>query len=246
LFHDDRVILTLLPTNLTKPGSKPKQVMESLWFWNSMAAEHVLLFSANGAMCGNGLSSQGWPDLLELDYCGVPWSDLHGVGGDGSSHSLRRRSAMQQIYSKSSRPKGGGSESRYIVETMQYWNLQFEGGAAVDENGADTATTTKRDLLGRRRSRPFRIATINQTVAFGGVHGLADDDHGLLRLPMVVAGTQAHLSYADRDSLLKHCPELKIIFPSLHEPHCFGAHPQAEACKATICALQEPLPAHGC
>jgi hypothetical protein len=99
----------------------------------------------------------------------------------------------------------------------------------------------------------FKIATVEQTVHFGGVHNLTIDDgvggvgvKGLYRLPLLVAGTQPRLSYQELDALLKHCPELRVIFPSLHEPACFGAHPNGAKCKETICALQDNVPAHGC
>ena len=105
-------------------------------------------------------------------------------------------------------------------------------------------------LLNKEKSDedvPFRVASKEQTIAFGGVYDLSDSaTQGLVRLPLVVAGTQSRLTYAKRDSLLKHCPELKVIFPSLHEPACFGAHPNAETCKASICALQENVSSHGC
>jgi hypothetical protein len=63
---------------------------------------------------------------------------------------------------------------------------------------------------------------------------------------MVVSGTQDKLEFAHREDLLMVCPELKIIFPSLHEPACFGAHPDPVKCKSSICALQDKLPGQGC
>lgn len=85
-----------------------------------------------------------------------------------------------------------------------------------------------------------KMANVSTTVLFGGV---TDD---IETAPFVVSGTQAKLEFKRRESLLHVCPELNIIFPSLHEPNCFGAHPDPEKCKASICALQDPLPGHGC
>jgi hypothetical protein len=89
------------------------------------------------------------------------------------------------------------------------------------------------------------LATPNDTLRFGGVVNLTDGS-SLKHLPLVVSGTMARLAYEERDSVLKHCPEIKIIFPSLHEPACFGAHPDPAKCRLSICALQENLPSHGC
>ena len=85
-----------------------------------------------------------------------------------------------------------------------------------------------------------KMANVNATVLFGGI---TDD---IERAPFVVSGTQANLEFKRREALLHVCPELNIIFPSLHEPNCFGAHPNGEKCKASICALQDPLPPSGC
>ncbi|KAL3911189.1 MAG: hypothetical protein SGILL_007379, partial [Bacillariaceae sp.] len=85
----------------------------------------------------------------------------------------------------------------------------------------------------------FHVADRAATYKFGGV---TEPDSS----PFVVSGTQAHLNWTSRDALLGVCPELKVIFPSLHEPSCFGAHPDGEKCKATICALKDKLPGPGC
>lgn len=228
--QNPQVIVTPLPANLTGHKNKPKDVMFSSWFWEHIAADRALLFSGNGAFCGNQLSD-GWTKyaLLDLDYLGVPSFDFDGVGGDGSSHSLRNRDAMMRI--------------------SQY---RHENGLTTFGNTEDHETLKTMLQLNKEKSDlntyvPFKIATKEQTIAFGGVYDLSNDaTQGLVRLPLVVAGTQSRLTYAERDSLLKHCPELKVIFPSLHEPACFGAHPNAEKCKSSICALQENLPSHGC
>ena len=227
--HHPQVIVTPLPANLTGPKNKPKDVVFSSWFWEHVAAERVLLFSGNGAFCGNQLSDV-WTKhaLLDLDYLGVPSFDFDGVGGDGSSHSLRSRAAMLRI-------------TRY----------RRQNGLSSFGNTEDHETLKTMLLMNKKKSDepyvPFKIASVEQTIAFGGVYDLSNDTiQGLVRLPLVVAGTQSRLTYAERDSLLKHCPELKVIFPSLHEPACFGAHPNPAACKASICALQENISSHGC
>ena len=41
-----------------------------------------------------------------------------------------------------------------------------------------------------------------------------------------------------RESFLSYCLELKTIFPSLHDPGCFGAKPDPNKCALSICALR--------
>jgi hypothetical protein len=82
----------------------------------------------------------------------------------------------------------------------------------------------------------YKIADRNVTIAFAGASEYT---------PLLLSGTQAHLNWTAREAALATCPELKMIFPSLHEPTCFGAHPNGEQCKKTVCALNE-IPPQGC
>lgn len=224
--NDPRFLITPL-SNIILQG-KPKDILMSLWFWENVAAERVVLFSGNGAFCGNqptssSNSSSSWTELLSLDYCGVPWTNYDGIGGDGNSHSIRSRQGMLRVLQYAQTNKITMQSERQLVATIIRMN---------------------NDIVGPGTS-PIRLASYEQTIQFGGVYNLSTPD-GLQRLPLVVAGTQARLTWKERDSLLKHCPELRIIYPSLHEPACFGAHPDADRCKATICALQDNVPSHGC
>jgi hypothetical protein len=81
-----RVIWTPMPKEMTK--KKPKEIMKSNWLWKSVIAENILTFSGNGALCAN--SKNTVTDFIaEADYVGVPWGKYNGMGGDGSSHSIR-------------------------------------------------------------------------------------------------------------------------------------------------------------
>ena len=51
-------------------------------------------------------------------------------------------------------------------------------------------------------------------------------------------GTLPSVTFEERDKFMKLCPEMKIFYPSLHDPGCFGAQPDGERCKKTICALK--------
>ena len=81
----------------------------------------------------------------------------------------------------------------------------------------------------------YRIATKEQTQMFAGLNGF-DEKRGP---PMVISGTVSKMDHDKRELLLAMCPELKVIFPVLHNPSCFGARPDGEKCAATICALRK-------
>ena len=85
----------------------------------------------------------------------------------------------------------------------------------------------------------YKVADREMTHFFGGFQEWE-------KAPFVISGTQAAMNYTMRDNLLSVCPEIKMIFPSMHEPACFGAHPDGLKCKESICALQEVLPPQGC
>ena len=74
----------------------------------------------------------------------------------------------------------------------------------------------------------FRVADKNTTMLFGGVHVLEDtsDKTGFVvtPVPFVVSGTQASLEWSHREALLNVCPEIKLIFPSLHEPGTYTVY----------------------
>ena len=200
-----RVIWTPLPTNMTR--LKPKEIMKSTWLWENVGAENVLLFGGNGALCANTQSSLN--EFLEWDYVGVPWSQFHGQGGDGSTHSFRHRSAMLSILTRNPPNGDDRPDYQFFIEHML------------------------------KESSTFKVADRQTTMAFGGVREL---DHA----PLLLSGTQATLNWTRRENVLMTCPEIKVIFPSMHEPSCFGAHPNGAKCKESICALQDQLPPQGC
>ena len=69
---------------------------------------------------------------------------------------------------------------------------------------------------------------IERFSAFGGVANTS---------AFAVSGTLPQVSLQERQDMIEACPEMRIFFPSLHEPGCFGAELQREACAASICAL---------
>lgn len=258
---DNKFIWTRLPASMTKHGRKPKQILASRWFWETVRAETVVLFSGNGAFCGNHVISSYnnnnnqttttsktttiWESgiLDDFDYIAAPWHFHDGMGGDGTSHSIRKRSAMLAAidYAALNNIELGSSgghtaEHAWIVGVMQTMNQ-------------DSAYL-------KNMKKMMRLATPRETFLFGGVTNITSSSNnnnnsnaaaGLVQhIPLVTAGTQPKLTYDERDTLLKHCPEIKYIFPSMHEPACFGAHPNPSVCKASICALQDKIPSSGC
>lgn len=215
-----RIIVTPLPDRLVRKGQRPKDVMVDTWFWESLVADRVMIFSGNGALCGNH-NTQAFTYLKHLDYVGAPHRGRPGGAGD---FSLRYRPAMLQAlrYAKTTQQQivGSTTEGDFLLKIMQEMNL--------------------------KKMANFSIATREDTYILGGTAGIFNATPDDIRIPLFVSGTQASLSYPQRDALLKHCPELKVIFPSMHEPACFGAHPQPEACRASICALGETIPPSGC
>ena len=80
--------------------------------------------------------------------------------------------------------------------------------------------------------RAFRIAPVEETRRFAAGDSFAND--GVL----AASGTLPDAPYDERETFLSYCPELKMIFPSLHEPNCFGAKPNPHKCAAAVCATR--------
>jgi hypothetical protein len=153
------------------------------------------------------------------DYCAAPRSRHDGNGGNAGTHSYLNGTAMLQVLQHHEENNKGSGGDVDIVKAMLNMNLK----------GLSS----------------FRVASVDQTMQFGGASNLSVGD-ALPSVRLAISGTKANMLYKQRDSLLKHCHELKRIFPSLHEPSCFGAHLVKDTCQATICSMQEPLPRRGC
>jgi hypothetical protein len=218
--RDPRVSITSLPDRLIR--KEPKFTYLDPWLWRSMHADRVVLFSGNGAFCGNTVYDYSWLD--RFDIIGAPSRHWNGLGGRGDTHSYRNRTSILNVLD-------------YAVKH----DIDMEGSG---EFGFFVSTMLK---MNKEAGSSYRLATQEDTFRFGGTVNLtATGGESLSHLPLVVSGTMASLSYEERDAVLKHCPEVKMIFPSLHEPACFGAHPNPDKCRSSICALQENLSPHGC
>lgn len=225
-----RVILTKLPPDEVKKNKKNKQMWTTEWIWDSMVSSRVLVFSGNGAICSN--SKRSIAEFSDLDYIGIPWGRNGGLGGDGSTYSVRNQAAMLAAIryqkNKGSPHDGNERDDIFFARTLKEMN---DGGVGK-----------------------FNIATKNQTEEFGGLAqfngDFADEKHKKaaeeLGPPTVVSGTIPQFSHPARELMLDLCPELKLIFPSLHNPACFGAHPKSDKCAESICALRKDPKKGGC
>lgn len=212
--YPDRIVLTAIPPDLANANKKPKQMWVAEWIWENMQLssnatddnQNVLTFSGNGAICSN--SQTTIKDILKLglDYIGIPSNRNKGLGGDGSTHSLRNRKAMlDAIRYQKDAGKGHDGEERddiFFLRTL------------MEMNKAGT-------------ERRYTIATKEQTELFGGISPAlatmtADEwsDETLKKEaenagpPLVVSGTVPNLGNAAREMMLDLCPELKVLFPS--------------------------------
>lgn len=218
LLQDPRVIVTDIPDELLVKGSKPKHVLSSSWLWHAMAGDAVVLFSGNGAFCGNHHGSTWNHFVRHVDFCGTP---ARGGMQDVSTHSFRNRLVMvdAMAYAAQHQMTPTGTEGAFIRDVLE--RMQTNGTV-------------------------IRMGNTKDMELLGGVTNLTMTNGTLQRIPLLVSGTHAAMAWHERDSLLKHCPELKMIFPSMHEPACFGAHPNPAVCQQSICALQDVVPKQGC
>jgi hypothetical protein len=53
--------------------------------------------------------------------------------------------------------------------------------------------------------------------------------------PLGAFGVLAGLNDSARQRYLDYCPEMKMMFPSLHNPACFGAEPDPIGCFRYLC-----------
>ena len=53
----------------------------------------------------------------------------------------------------------------------------------------------------------------------------------------VASGTLPGLDDREREAFIQICPEVKTLYPALHNPNCFGAVVHKNECAASICAL---------
>lgn len=217
-----RVKFTEIPIDLvSKFGMKRKfHYWTSQWMWESMLAEKVLVFNGNGAICSNAnMSLLDGSATKFLSQFDYIGAPWKNMYGLGGDGSISYRNATVMLEAiKFKGHDGKSSEDYYFIQTLSEMN--------------------KSEL------KNYRIASKEQTQLFGGIPSTLDKVDAP---PFVISGTLPRLDHGVRELVLELCPEAKIIFPSLHNPNCFGAHPDAQQCSIHICALKDPkLRPSGC
>ena len=217
--YPDRLKLTNLPSDLTNKFGMRKRLLywTDPWIWKNMLSDRVLVINGGGIICGNSkvslLDTTALDTFGQLDYVGTPWAKFQNRGGEGSI-SLRNRKSMLDVI-EYRKHDGRMTEDFYFVSNLLDMNkIKFDG------------------------KEHYRIASKEQTILFGGIS--TDNFDESKGPPMVIMGTLPNLDNSIRNTVLEICPEIKLIFPVLHNPNCFGAHPNGEKCAKSICALQPP------
>jgi hypothetical protein len=85
----------------------------------------------------------------------------------------------------------------------------------------------------------LQIATREESQKFSATGSVSNED------VLVVSGTLPGLTDAEREKFILTCPEMKIMFPSVHSPHCYGNHVDSEKCAKSICATSMGPNYHG-
>ena len=223
LIDSGDIILTRIPDDILEKKNKKKMIhlMTEEWLWGAMAAPKVLLFGGNNVVCTN--SPYQFSDFAHFDYIGAPWDNFKGLGGEGAV-SLRSRDAMLQVlkyaYAKLPPAEVDKAYLKWVPDDHFFVKNMLE----MNKKGLAT----------------FKIADRNATLTFAATGSAANSRN------LVVSGTLAALSHKEREVFMLTCPELKTLYPSLHEPACFGATPNGDKCAKSICALEVPKRRGGC
>jgi len=217
------VILTVIPPEILKVKKRQQLLLTDPWIWRNMIADKVLLFGGNQVICSNSPYNintfSGW------DYIGTPWDYKYkgkltydkGIGGDGGI-SIRNRTLMLEVIQ---------------YELDKHSTVEEKNNAYTKWGQEDYFFVSRMlEMVDKGLIHP-KIASRNDTLLFGAIGGVFNENN------LVASGILPNLKDEDRDKFLSLCPELKILYPSLHNPNCFGAHPQKDACALSICALRD-------
>lgn len=213
LVEQGRVVLTPMPEEVWRFKSRRSDFFLIPWFWESILADKVLLFGGNSVICSN--SFQTLANYSHFDYLGGPWRGVGGVGGSGEI-SLRSRPLMVQILKEQMQ-----RTPEVTRDFTNKWGMEDEFFV--------------KSIVAMQKANPnsgITLASYEDCLQF------SSKDNNLNFNSLVATGTLAASDDMKREEFLAYCPELKVIFPVLHNPNCFGAEPNAEKCAASICALK--------
>lgn len=216
--NHSRLHLTRIPSKIIRERKRPIHLMLHPFIWENTLAERVLYLDGNHVLCAN--SRYSVEDFQEFDYVGAPgWGMFKGQAGGGGI-SLRNSTIMLSLIKQ---------ELESLPE--QDRSKAHERWGRDDEFFVSRMIKHNKNALSK--SHIYNLADPDTQMKFSSSRGIASFD------AFSVSGTLPHVSWEDRNEVINYCPELKTIFPSLHEPSCFGADisKTREKCAATICAL---------
>jgi len=246
-----KVLLTEIPVEIFQRYKKRVELLQSPWLWKKMLADKVFLFGGTGVICSN--SAYKLQDFAHFDWIGGPWNQYNGMGGDGGI-SIRSRPLMLQVLQyearqrflqKRERKEGKDGARRTDTEAELNKNILSEDDLLADyvaAPGPDDRFFISRiqEMFGRGIISPqtTQVATAEDCMKFQ-----ASQDHAS-EFVLTSSGTLPGLTDKEREDFMRTCPEMKWVYPSLHNPACFGSHVDPVKCQASICALKKGLESH--
>jgi len=211
-----RLVLTEIPKSILAVKRKKFELMVEPWIWENMLADKVFLFGGTSVICSN--SPYKLTNFTHWDYIGSPWNFKGGIGGDGAI-SIRNRKLMLQALNyaldkvkdpakRRTAYKNWGQEDQFFISRI----LEMQQKGLIDPN--------------------IKLAPREETMKFSAMEDKLNYD------VLTVSGTLPGVPYDDRQKFHNYCPEIKMFFPTMHDPSCFGAEPDGDKCAKTICALR--------
>jgi hypothetical protein len=221
-----KLILTEIPEAMFKRKKRRIEFMLEPWIWQNMLADKVLIFGGTSVICSN--SPLSLSNFTNFDYIGAPWDHFKGLGGDGEI-SFRNRNLMLKIIENellSYHENENGKKNR--DEAYKSWGREDEFFVSR--------------IIAIQKKQPtlvINLATREDTLNFAAIGGALHEN------VFAVSGTIPLVPFDARNEFLSLCPEMKMFYPVLHDPNCFGAQVNGTKCAASICALQGNHPG-GC
>lgn len=230
LIESGKILEMRLPEAMGK--IKRFEIMLSRYLWEHIPADKVIIFGGNQVICSN--SPYQISNFAHLDYIGAPWNFANGLGGEGGISLRSRRMMLAAIDYELSKVKD--PEKKKTAHLNWGQEDQFYVSRLLEMRDKSIVMAEYPDV----RFSEIRLATREETRMFASTNNYVNSTS------FTCANTLATATFEERDLYISFCPEIKMVFPSLHDPSCFGAAPNGTECAKTICALKVPRRKGGC